>query len=600
MRDFLRSAGFPQAMGRFRVSVGVAVLVGVMAPLAAGGAAAKQESPPPNVVVIMTDDQTQQSLPVMSTVEAQIVDKGTTFQNNFTNWPLCCPSRSTFYTGEYAHNHHVLGNGPPDGGFTKFNDSSTLPLWLQQAGYQTIHIGKYLNGYGEGTTDPTYVPPGWNEWYAATGGTTQSVYDYVLNQNHQLVNYGETVPEFKQDVFSNLAVDAINRHIGGGPFFLGVMYTAPHSGGPNPNPQPPSDCGNGAPKPAPRHAHAFDNAPLPTTPSYNEADVSDKPAAIQSLPPLDAADFSDITRRYRCRIESLLSVDDGVGRIIDALSRGGELDNTLIIFTSDNGFFAGEHRVKTGKNRVYEEAIRVPLVIRGPGVPQGATVDDLSINADLAPTILDAAGATPGLPQDGRSLLPFAAHPDRFHGRELLIEKGNQLETDDDGATVQSGTFAAIRTSRYIYVENATGERELYDLAVDPYELDNQVANPAYAPVVAALANRLASLRSCSGESCRKKPALTLKLPRSIRSHGHSCRPASDFIARIRGQGSPDLDLVRFAVAGEQAGHDDSGPFKKTLRPRLLRRKHRPEVSAVATMIDGRVLSLQKRVRICR
>jgi arylsulfatase A-like enzyme len=582
------------------VSVGVAALIAMIAPLAATekGARAAQKTPPPNVVVIMTDDQTQASLPVMPNVESQLVDDGTTFQNNFTNWPLCCPSRSTFYTGQYAHNHHVLGNGPPDGGFTRFNDSSTLPVWLQAAGYQTIHIGKYLNGYGSAGTDPTYVPPGWNEWYAAAAGT-QNVYDYTLNQNHALVNYGETVPEFKQDVFSNLAVDAIDRHISGGPFFLGVMYTAPHSGGPNPNPQAPANCGNGAPKPAPRYAHAFDNEPLPIPPSFNESDVSDKPAAIQSLEPIDADAFADVTRRYRCRIESLLAVDDGVGRVVDALNRGGELDNTIIIFTSDNGFFAGEHRVRTGKNRVYEEAIRVPLVIRGPGVPQGATVDDLSINADLAPTILDAAGATPGLPEDGRSLLPFADHPDRFHGRELLIEKGNILEDDDEGA-IQSGEFAAVRTSRYIYVEDATGEKELYDLAGDPYELSNQIANPAYAPVVGALATRLASLRGCAGETCMRKPSLKLKLPRSVRQDGRSCRPARDFIARIRGAGASDLDIVSFTVAGRKAGHDDAGPFKKTLRPGLLRRKHRPTVSALATMIDGRELTVLKRVRICR
>jgi N-acetylglucosamine-6-sulfatase len=578
-------------MGAFRVSARVAALVAVLAPLAAEGAKQPKPPPPPNVVVVMTDDQTQASLPVMGNVESELAAKGATFQNSFTNWPLCCPSRATFYTGQYAHNHHVLGNSPPNGGFTKFSDASTLAVWLQQAGYQTIHIGKYLNGYGEGSTDPTYVPPGWNEWYAATGGTTQSVYNYVLNQNHGLVNYGQAVTDFKQDVFSNLAVDAINRHVGGGPFFLGVMYTAPHSGGPNPNPQPPANCGNGGPKPAPRHANAFDNEPLPIAPNFNEADVSDKPTAIQGLPPIDDAAFADITRRYRCRLESLLSVDEGVGRIVAALSQAGELDNTLIVFTSDNGFFAGEHRVRTGKDRVYEEAIRVPLVIRGPGVPEGVSVEDLSVNADLAPTILDATGASAGLNEDGRSLLPFAAHPDRLHGRELLIEKGNQLEI---------GTFAAIRTSRYIYVENATGERQLYDLAVDPYELNNQVANPAYGTVVADLAARLASLRSCAGESCRRKPDLRLKLPRSVQQNGHSCRPPKAFLARIRGQGAPDLDTVRFTIAGRKAGHDDSGPFKKELLPSLLRRKHRPEIQATAEMIDGRAMTLQKRVRICR
>jgi N-acetylglucosamine-6-sulfatase len=585
-------------MGRLRVSVGVGALVAVMAPLAAGGARAQQQAPPPNVVVVMTDDQDQASLPVMPTVESELVAAGTTFANNFTNWPLCCPSRATFYSGQHAHNHRVLGNAAPDGGFPRFNDDSALPVWLQQAGYRTIHVGKYLNGYGEGANPSTYIPPGWTEWYAATGGTTQSVYDYVLNQNGSLVNHGQAVADFKEDVFSDLAVDAINRHVPGGPFFLGVMYTAPHSGGPNPNPNPPANCGNGAPKPAPRHASAFDSRALPTPPSFGEADVSDKPAAIQGMAPIDAAEFSDITRRYRCRLESLLSVDEGVGRMIEALRAAGELDNTLFVYTSDNGFFHGEHRVRTGKNRVYEEAIRVPLVIRGPGVPAGATVQDLSINADLTSTILDASGAAAGLTTDGRSLLPFAAHPDRFHGRELLIEKGNVLEDDDPNP--QSGSFAAIRTSRYVYVEYTTGERELYDLAGDPYELTNQVSNPAYAPAVAALAERLATLRSCAGESCNRKPSLKLKLPRSRREAGRSCRPARDFVARIRGQGAPDLDTVRFAVAGKQAGHDESGPFKKRLRPKLLRRKRRPEIRAEAQMVDGRILTVRKRPRICR
>jgi arylsulfatase A-like enzyme len=574
----------------------LALAIGTGSPAPAAGA--PQQAQPPNVVVVMTDDQTQASLSKMATVESELAGHGATFANNFTNWPLCCPSRSTFYTGQYAHNHHVLGNAPPDGGFTKFDDSSTLPLWLQAAGYHTIHIGKYLNGYGEGTSDPAYVPPGWDEWYAATGGTTQTVYDYQLNQNGSLVSYGSTAADFKQDVFSNLAVDAINRNAPGGPFFLGVMYTAPHSGGPNPNPQPPANCGNGAPKPAPRHATAFDSEPLPLPPSFNEADLSDKPAAIQALPALTDTDVTDIQRRYRCRLESLLSVDEGVKRILDALTAAGELDNTLFVFTSDNGFFHGEHRVKTGKNRVYEEAIRVPLVIRGPGVPEGETVDDLSVNADLAPTILDATGATAGLTEDGRSLLPFAVHPDRFHGRELLLEKGDVLDNDDDGV-VPSGTFAAVRTSRYVYVENATGELELYDLEADPYQLQNQITNPAYDAVEAALAARLAPLRSCAGPSCRTKPDLKLKLPRSHRERGRSCRDPNDFLSRVRGSVAGQLVRATFRVGADDAGHDGAGPFKKEIRPRLLREKRRPEVRVVAEMLDGRVLSLQKRVRIC-
>jgi N-acetylglucosamine-6-sulfatase len=556
------------------------------------------DAPPPNIVVVMTDDQTQASVTKMPTVVSQLAGQGTTFANNFTNWPLCCPSRSTFYTGQYAHNHGVLGNAPPDGGFGRFNDTNTLPVWLQAAGYHTIHVGKYLNGYGEQVADQTYVPPGWNEWYAAFGSTTQSVYDYQLNQNGSLVSYGASVPGFKQDVFTNLAVDAINRNAGGGPFFLGVMYTAPYSGGPNPNPQPPSNCGRTA-KPAPRHAAAFNGEPLPLPPSYNEADVSDKPLAIQQMPPITDDEAATIRRGYRCRLESLLSVDQGVRRIIDALSQAGELDRTLIVFTSDNGVFAGEHRVRTGKNRVYEEAVRVPLVIRGPGVPTG-TVQDLSVNADLAPTIADAAGATPGLTEDGRSLLPFAAHPGRMHGRELLFEKGNAFDDGDGDGAAQSGAFGAVRTSRYIYVQNATGELELYDLATDPYQLQNQILNPAYDAVESALAARLAALRTCAGPSCMRKPDLRLRLSRSRREHGHSCREPRRLLAKVKGSASSKVARVGFSVGPNAAGHDTSRPLKKRLRPRVLKGKRRPQIRAVADLVDGRELSLQKRTRICR
>ncbi len=582
---------------------GIAALamVGLGAAVGGGGSPARagEQAQPPNVVVVMTDDQAQASLPLMPTVASELGGNGATFANSFTNWPLCCPSRATFYTGQYAHNHRVLGNQPPVGGWSSFNDTNTLPVWLQAAGYHTVHVGKYLNGYGEDANDPAYVPPGWNEWYAATAGTTQTVYNYTLNQNGSLVSRGAAVTDFKQDVFSDLAVDAIQRNAPGGPFFLGVMYTAPHSGGPNPNPNPPSNCFGAAPKPAPRHADAFNSEPLPVAPNYNEADVSDKPAAIQALPPITDDQTQAIRRKYRCRIESLLSVDDGVGRILDALEAAGELENTLVVFTSDNGFFHGEHRVQTGKNRVYEEAVRVPLVIRGPGVPAGVTVDDLAINADLAPTILEAAGVAAGLPQDGRSLLPFAAHPKRLHGRELLLEKGSVVDGDDDEVQ-QSDTFSAVHTSRYVYVENITGERELYDLAVDPYQLQNQINNPAYDAVEAALASRLASLRSCAGESCRTKPDLNLKLPRSHREHGRSCRDPQDFIARVRGSGASQLVRAGFTVGGSEAGHDRSGPFKKEIRPRLLRAKKRPEIRVLAELLDGRELSLQKQVRICR
>jgi arylsulfatase A-like enzyme len=422
----------------------------------------------------------------MQNVNSLIGAQGATFTNNFVNYSLCCPSRSTFLTGEYEHNHGVLGNSPPNGGFQRFqalHGDNNLAVWLQNAGYYTGLIGKYLNGY---SNNPA-VPPGWSEWHAAAPNT-QEVYDYTLNNNGKLASFGHAVSDFKQDVLTGKAVDFVNRRAPKPkPFFLWLTYTAPHAGGPNPNPQPPSNCQDTA-KPAPRHAHAFDSEPLPIPPNFNELDVSDKPAAIQQRPLLSGTQIADIQRKYRCRLESILSVDEGVKRLVDALEASGELDNTLIVYTSDNGFFHGEHRIPTGKMHIYEESIRVPLEMRGPGIPQGVRIDPLAINADLAPTIVDAANATPGLTMDGRSLLPVTQNPAIENQRQLLVEEPG---------------FEAIRTERYMYAEHSTGEQELYDLSVDPYELQSLHDDPAYASVKVRLANRLHRLESCAGASCR-------------------------------------------------------------------------------------------------
>ncbi len=441
----------------------------------------------PNVLVVMTDDQTLESIRVMHNVNSLIGDQGATFRNSFVNYSLCCPSRSTFLTGQYMHNHGVLGNDWPDGGFGRFESlhgNNNLAVWLQNAGYYTALIGKYLNGY-----NTQLVPPGWTEWYGATG-SDQAVYNYRLNENGTSVYYGQDPADFKQDVLTAKAVDFVNRRAPSTkPFFLWLTYTAPHWGG-LPGPNPPQNC-QGTATPAPRHAHAFDSEPLPKPPNFNEANVGDKPDRIRSHPLLNADEVADIQRMYRCQLESLLSVDEGVKRIVDALRSKSELANTLLIFTSDNGFFNGEHRIDRGKQRIYEESIRVPLQMRGPGIPRGVNIGDLTINADLAPTIVDVANASHGLIMDGRSLIPVAKQPGIERGRELLIEEP---------------TFKAIRTERYMYAEHDTGEKELYDLQKDPFELQSRHNYATYASVKAELAARLHELQDCAGSSCRVHP----------------------------------------------------------------------------------------------
>jgi N-acetylglucosamine-6-sulfatase len=477
-------------------TLGVAGALGVVGsgspPATHGQANAAQARP--NIVVIETDDQTVESMRVMNNVQARIGARGATFKNSFVNYSLCCPSRATFLTGQYAHNHGVLGNVPPNGGFPRFQElhgDNNLAVWLRNAGYYTAMVGKYLNGYA----NQPRVLPGWAEWYA-TNFNDQDVYNYKLNENGTVVQYGEDPADFKQDVLTRKAVGFVNRTAPSAqPFFLWLTYTAPHEG--NWGGAPMNYCLGVAAKPAPRHAHAFDSEPLPQRPNFNEYDVSDKPAEIRNRPLFGPVWISELRRMYRCQLGSLLSVDEGVENIVRALVANSELNNTLIIYTSDNGFFNGEHRLSMVKRHIYEESIRVPLMMRGPGIPPGVTIPDLSINADLAPTIVDVANATPALVMDGRSLIPVAQQPGIEQGRALLMESAGYYEQP---------SYKAIRTQRYMYAEHGTGEKELYDLQNDPFELQSRHNAPAYASVKALLAARLDELRNCAGTSCRTHP----------------------------------------------------------------------------------------------
>jgi len=592
------------ALAAIATAVGLAVAAMLPAfpwagPVAADAAAAAGR---PNVVVVMSDDQTLEEMRFMPKTERLIGAAGATFPTTVTNWPLCCPSRATFLTGQYAHNHGVLGNKEPLGGFAHLDSEHTLPVWLQRAGYYTIHIGKFLNGY---ESSPVGVPPGWSDWHGSK--VSYVYYGYRLWELGREVQYGSSDEDpdapadpgqYSTDVYTDKAVAAIAAQAPSSrPFFLSVAYLAPHSGGPET--APPGRCADTA-KPAARDAGALDGEPLPQPPSFNEADVSDKPGMIRALDPMAPPQIARVTRNYRCRGESLLAIDDGVKRIVDELRAQGELENTVIVYTSDNGFFHGEHRIRGGKARVYEEAIRVPLLIRGPGFPRGVEIVDEAVNADVTATIVDVAGASSDFPLDGTSLLPYVRHPDRMHGRELLIEQDSPEGEDGEP---RGAEYEAVRTNRWKYVRYWNGEVELYDLRHDPGELRSLHADPAYDEVEAALARRLARLRDCAGDSCRKQPALQLRLPGKVRKGGIRCRKPGDFVARVRQPRTPaaaDLVRVSFRVAGSRSGTVRERPFKRKLRPSLLRSQRRPLIEADAELLDGRILTLHDRVRVCR
>jgi N-acetylglucosamine-6-sulfatase len=445
----------------------------------------------PNIIVIMTDDQRLDDLRALSKTRARIGAAGTTFTRSFSTFPACAPARASYLTGQYSHNNGVRHNVPPNGGYPKLDHRNTLPVWLQEAGYFTTHIGKYLNLYGQ--ENPTEIPPGWDDWQGIVDPTTYRMYDYTMNDNGALVRYKESEADYQTDVLAARAENAIAKAVARKqPFFLEITPLAPHGETTAHLPGPPN------PRPAPRHAGAFANAPLPQAPAFDEADVSDKPAFIRALPRLTTTQIKNITACHRSRLAALLAVDDLVERVVDKLVTLGVLRHTMLIFTSDNGFFHGEHRINRGKYRIYEESGRVPLLIRGGGFPRGVTAQQLVAHIDLAPTIVALSGATPKRVMDGRSLLPLALNPKLGGDRNLLIETVC-LTTGDN--------YQAVRSPSFLYVEHPGQEQELYDLRpgaahYDPHQLNSRHASSTYTQIKSQLATRLNQLRACSGTSC--------------------------------------------------------------------------------------------------
>lgn len=458
-------------------------LVLLLSPVPPGNATSPARLP--NILVIMTDDQTVGDMRALAKTRSHLAAKGTTFENSFVAYPLCCPSRATFLTGQYPHNHGVVANAGPNG-YARLDETNTLAVWLEDAGYFTAHVGKYLNGYGVGLSPA--VPPGWSRWFGLMDPATYRYYDYKVSEDGVAVSYGSSEEDYQTDVLAAEA-ERILRSFEGKtqPLFLVVTPLAPHLESLRRNVTTP-------PRPAPRHEGAFAREPFPVKPSFNEANVADKPAHLRRRPKLNKAGVEDVVETYRARHASLLAVDDLVERLVHLLERSGDIHHTVIVFTSDNGFFLGEHRLPKGKFLPYEEAIRVPLLIRGGSFPAGHTAAQLVSNVDLAPTILELAQATPRRELDGRSLVRLAIDPSQGEDRTLLIE-GARLSSN-------SPAYSAVRDGRWLYVEYDQGGRELYDLEADPYQLRSRHNDRTLTGVRASLAARLARLRDCSGEGC--------------------------------------------------------------------------------------------------
>ncbi|MFI7135323.1 sulfatase [Nonomuraea sp. NPDC050153] len=455
--------------------------------LAAGPAMAEGESRP-NIVLVMADDLEYGTLPYFPNITRELVQRGTSFDRHFVTNSWCCPSRSSILRSQYVHSHGVWTNTPPEGGFDRFHttdlERSTIGTWMKQAGYRTALMGKYLNHYPGATADEKFVPPGWDEWDVPVRRLYEE-YDYRLNENGSVRDYGFSDGDYLSDVLASKARQFISGSKGD-PFFLYLAPIGPH------NPA----------NPAVRHANAFAGALAPRTPSFNQLDVSEEPEWLRSRPSLEEPIIDQVDERYRARMRSMLGVDDLVGAVVDELRRTGQLDNTYIFFTSDNGFHLGTHRLRQGKTTPFEEAIKVPLVVRGPGIKAEATVTRLTSSVDLATTFAELGGAVAPPFAEGRSLLPLLKGKPPVWRRNVLIEFARPTD-ESSGAQTPVPPYRALRTERYKYVRYATGESQLYDLREDPYELHN-LAGRADPALVRGLRERLDAMVACSGATCRQ------------------------------------------------------------------------------------------------
>lgn len=487
----------------------------------------------PNVVLIVADDLDTQLLPYLPNVRRLIGDEGATFSRFYVEQSTCCTSRATILSGQYVHNHHVEANAWPLGGFERWKqgrESTALPTWLQAVGWRTALMGKYLNEYPSPRgfepenreASRQYVPPGWDDWMVPVKGNAYAQVKYQLNVD------GEVQP-FSTDYLDSVLGEHLTSLVDGaagsdaagsgsgfdlaaGGNLLYYASYSPHS--PYAHPAELDD--------------QFTDVTYPRGASFDEADISDKLGMTRARPRISAAYAAEIDETFRDRIRSVQVLDRNVGELIEVLEQTGSLDNTYVMFTSDNGYTMGEHRRLIGKYNQFEETVRVPLMVRGPGITPGTVIDDVAGNADLAPTIAAIAGARAPYAVDGVDLLPLLTGKidtlDRegyLLGRALIPSYRTAPQPIDevpedfvaDDRINRLNDYTGVVTQRWKLVRYTHQPlEELYDLVADPHELTNLLPDggaASYAALPRATRTELDRLRllldrlnSCAGENC--------------------------------------------------------------------------------------------------
>ncbi|GAA1883976.1 sulfatase family protein [Lapillicoccus jejuensis] len=473
----------PYAAPPGAVAVGRDGVFGAVGPGGSPGIPAAAVLPErPNLVYIVTDDQTYQSLDeAMPYLTSDPHGSWVRFDDAVVNVANCCPSRSSVFTGQLAHHTGVVDNAQCA---RDLDDTNLLAPWLHASGYTTGLFGKYLNSY-PWDRGAAYVPPGWDRWFAenptASNVLTKQI---VVNDQGTSTTYPADNRHHSTDLFSQKASQWVST--APEPFFLYTATLVPHRPFDRPS----------------RYVGAYDGATVPHPPSFNEADVSDKPAWVQALPLLTSRQEQRMDSDQRKSWESVRAADDLVRSVVETLSARGVLDRSVVVVTSDHALSFGEHRWKEVKQCAYGPCVHVPLMVRYPGTTSRRDPHVVT-NVDLGTTLATIGRTTPGRPQDGRSLVPLLTDPAAAWTDEALIQKprgsgaggggdgggGNGLGATSSGFPVTP--YYALRTDRWTYVEYTSGERELYDRRTDPDELVNVYGRQGTAAVTKTLRARL-------------------------------------------------------------------------------------------------------------
>ncbi len=502
------------------------------------GAKAEVDKAHPNVVFILLDDMQMELLPHMKSVNTLLKDRGMYFDNYYDNMTLCCPARASILRGQYAHNTGVKSNTTPNGGFEKFHtngdEKSTIATWINHLKnkdgntlYDTALIGKYLNNfpynYAPGKHHIRYasnhfVPPGWTTFDTAVVGDPYLGTHYKFARNgvvdKHFHNISKNPKNYMNDYMGQMADALIQKDAAANkPSFL---YWAPWS------PHVPSTV-------APRFRHFPVSGPRPTdNPAYNEQNMSDKPKFMHSLQSFSSKTDKEINHAWVKRVRAVQALDEAVASMVAQMKADGTYDNTYIIFTSDNGFHQGQHRMPGGKNTPYNTDIHLPLIIEGPGIQPGSVSNEAVSDIDLAPTIAQLTGAHVPYHTDGRSLVPLlmGKHPsnwrkfdetERFNSQNYSSTFDGINEPADTPAEVGTTStipYRGIRNGHWLYVvyrykpgqDNSGKPTEFYDEHKDPYELHNLASeknlSPYYQKVQLRLQRNLGKLANCQGVVC--------------------------------------------------------------------------------------------------